>query len=231
MLSAFRRLLLPSARTIVTNASPSAASIKPSSRLARLCSAASAVEEQYARPLQWMHWAYAGGFLTVMGTVLASQKTTGPTFLGTKGQTKGTLMMIHKSTAVLLTAAFVPRLALRLASAAPKALPVSSLEHAAASASHFALYGFMLLMPATGMSMGYYGGKGVPFFGLYTIPGKSAETKTKEDGQFAGQMFKAHKQIGSVLWYMVPLHIAGAVQHAVRGHTIFTRINPLAPRA
>jgi cytochrome b561 len=76
--------------------------------------------------------------------------------------------------------------------------------------------------------MGYYGGKGVPFFGLFTIPGKA--DKTKEDGAFAGKMFKWHKQAGSLLWYLIPLHLAGAAQHAVCGHAIFTRVNPLAPR-
>ena len=36
--------------------------------------------------------------------------------------------------------------------------------------------------------MGYYGGKGVPFFGVYTFPGKA--DKTKEDGKFAGTVRK-----------------------------------------
>jgi len=29
----------------------------------------------------------------------------------------------------------------------------------------------MILLPVTGIAMGYFGGKGLPFFG-YTIPGK-----------------------------------------------------------
>ena len=29
---------------------------------------------------------------------------------------------------------------------------------------HYALYGFMIIMPASGIAMGYYGGKGLPFF-------------------------------------------------------------------
>lgn len=35
---------------------------------------------------------------------------------------------------------------------------------------------------------------------------------------------------GSWLWYLVPLHLAGAAQHSLRGHAIFTRINPFAAR-
>ena len=113
---------------------------------------------------------------------------------------------------------------LRVATATPKALPGSFVEHLAANLSHVGMYGFMLAMPATGMAMGYYGGKGVPFFGLYTIPGK--QDKTKEDGQFAGKAFKWHKWLGGFLWYFVPLHMAGAVQHSLRGHAIWSRIVP-----
>ena len=196
----------------------------PPGLFARLCSGAAQVETSYSSALQYMHWIYAGGFMTVMGTVYASQQTTGPTFLGTKGQTKGTLMLIHKSTAVILAALVVPRIALRALSKAPTALPGSMPEHLAANLSHAAFYGFMVFMPATGIAMGYYGGKGVPFFGVYTFPGKA--DKTKEDGAFAGSMFKWHKWAGSYLWYLPPVHVAAALQHYFRGHAIFSRIVP-----
>ena len=94
--------------------------------------------------------------------------------------------------AVFFVHQVVPRIALRAASAVPAALPVSFPEHVAANLSHGALYAFMIGMPATGLAMGYYGGKGVPFFGLFTIPGKA--DKTKEDGKFAGKMFGWHKE-------------------------------------
>lgn len=175
---------LRSARVMATR--PTLRSI--GTRLRCMSDSAVKVEEQYAKPLQWMHWLYAGGFVTVLGTVLASKNTTGPTFLGTKGKTKGTLMMIHKSTAVVLSVLFFPRLLLRAATTAPKALPISAPEHFAANLSHVTLYGAMVAMPFTGLSMGYYGGKGVPFFGVYTFPGKV--DKTKEDGQYAGKMVR-----------------------------------------
>jgi cytochrome b561 len=81
-------------------------------------------------------------------------------------------------------------------------------------------------MPATGMAMGYYGGNGIPFYGLYTIPGIPKDKRTKEDGAFAGQLFKWHKWLGSFIWYLVPLHVAGAAQHMLRGHAIWGRIVP-----
>ena len=54
----------------------------------------------------------------------------------------------------------------------------------ASQASHLALYGFMTIMPATGIAMGMYGGKGLPFFWT-TIPGFE-----QKNGNLAGQVRK-----------------------------------------
>jgi len=56
------------------------------------------------------------------------------------------------------------------------------IEHAAAEAGHYALYAFMTIMPATGIAMGYFGGKGLPFF-YTTIPGAE-----KANGAIAKQV-------------------------------------------
>ena len=66
-------------------------------------------------------------------------------------------------------------------------------ERALAAASHAAMYGFIIAMPVTGVAMGYYGGKGLPFF-FTTIPGAE-----KPNGKNAGFMFKWHKYLG---WYV-----------------------------
>ena len=64
--------------------------------------------------------------------------------------------------------------------------------------------------------MGYYGGKGVPFYNLFTIPGKDPKP-SKEDGAFAGKMFKWHKQVGQFVYYVVPIHVGGAMFHVFKG--------------
>ena len=64
----------------------------------------------------------------------------------------------------------VPRIALRLTTRIPAGLAGNIFEKVAANASHAAFYALMTFMPASGIAMGYYGGKGLPFFG-YTIPG------------------------------------------------------------
>lgn len=46
----------------------------------------------------------------------------------------------------------------------------SAFEHVAGKVTHYGLYAFMTIMPASGIAMGYYGGKGLPFF-FTTISG------------------------------------------------------------
>lgn len=70
--------------------------------------------------------------------------------------------------------------------------------------------------------MGYYGGKGLPFFGI-TIPGAS-----KANGEIAKQSFWWHKNVGQYWKFVIPLHVAGAFTHVAKGQPIFTRMNPFA---
>ena len=88
------------------------------------------------------------------------------------------------------------------------------------------MYAFMTIMPASGIAMGYYGGKGLPFF-VTTLPGVVKTEENKEStGAIAKQSFGIHKQLGTYGKYLVPLHVGGAFMHYFRGQTIFARINP-----
>jgi len=176
-----------------------------------LSSAAYAVEA-YAPPVQAMHWAMGGCVLACFGFVQAAQNV--------KGKKKGEYMFLHKSFG--LAAAFLlgPRLAARLGSRSPKAFSAIGWEKALATASHGIMYGMLIIMPVTGVAMGYYGGKGLPFFWT-TIPG--AEQK---DGAIAKQAFQYHKQVG---WYMEMLflgHMGGVAYHTAMGHGVLSRILP-----
>ena len=104
------------------------------------------MEEHYAQSIKILHWVMGAAMLTCMGTVKLSQWTTADTWWngyvstkGTKGATKGALMMIHKSTAVLVAAMIVPRVLLRMVTKAPTPLEGPALEHFAANVSHTAL--------------------------------------------------------------------------------------------
>merc|ERR1711871_1665836 len=103
-------------------------------------------------------------------------------------------MLIHKSTALLVVGMVLPRVLLRLVTKPPAAVPGNSLEKLAASISHASLYFFMCFMPASGIAMGYFGGKGLPFYGYYTIPGAE-----KPNGEIAKNAFQYHKLVGAYM--------------------------------
>ena len=65
----------------------------------------------------------------------------------------------------------------------------------------------MVILPVTGIGMGYFGGKGLPFFG-YAIPGKK-----EPNGDIAKLNYTVHTWVGPVFEYMIPLHMGAAGFH------------------
>merc|ERR1712196_467196 len=158
-----------------------------------------------------MHWLSAPAMLGCIGSVLAAQQA--------EKKDKGTWMFRYKSLGLLTGILVAPRLASKIMSRNPGKLPGSSaLEDIASKVSHYSLYAFMTIMPATGIAMGYYGGKGLPFF-TTTIPGAE-----KPDGATAKQAFSIHKTMGVYGKYLFPIHIGAAFLHAIKGQAIFYRI-------
>lgn len=98
-----------------------------------------------------MHWGMGLTMVGCVGTVLAAQQV--------KGKQKGNLMFIHKSLGVTAGILLAPRLLVRLASKVPKHVPGANWEVLMGNAAHLAMYGFMIVLPVTGIAMGYYGGK------------------------------------------------------------------------
>ena len=39
-------------------------------------------------------------------------------------------------------------------------------------------------------------------------------------------MFGWHTTAGSLLYYLIPIHVGGAMVHVLKGHAIFARITP-----
>jgi len=215
---------LPVLRSAFLPVSKSLLRLPLEGRSLRATSTSAAVNEglpvAYSKGTSYLHWMMALGIGTCFASVQGAMNTK-------DNALKGQLMTIHKSTGLLVAGLTLPRIALALLARRPGPLPgapgmIHSLEHFAASASHLALYFFMAALPSTGIAMGYYGGKGLPFFG-YTIPGAS-----KPDGAIAKQAFGWHKKTGQAFEYFVPVHVGAAGLHALRGQAIFSRINPFA---
>ena len=182
--------------------------------VARRLFSSSALEEKYPGSLAAAHWVMAGGFLGCIGTVLASQQT--PKADPMKGQ----LMFAHKSMGTLMAALVLPRAALRLTSVIPAAVPGPAWERAVANVSHLALYAGMFALPMSGVAMGYFGGKGLPFFWT-TIPGAQGDAKR---GKWAGQAFKIHKTVGTYWKYLPLVHFGAVGVHFAKGQNILKRM-------
>eukprot|EP00929_Paragymnodinium_shiwhaense_P086035 TRINITY_DN46505_c0_g1_i1.p1 TRINITY_DN46505_c0_g1~~TRINITY_DN46505_c0_g1_i1.p1 ORF type:complete len:207 (-),score=45.13 TRINITY_DN46505_c0_g1_i1:374-994(-) len=161
----------------------------------------------YARTLCLWHWLMGFSVLGTLGTVKVAQN------LDSKHPMKGELMKLHKSLALVSVGMLIPRLGLRLMTKQPNPAALHS------KLSHFLMYGFMMSMPTSGIAMGYFGGKGIPFFDFYHVPGAPDD---KKDSEIAKNAFKAHKMVGQAMVMWVCLHIGVGIGGGM------TRVNPFA---
>ncbi|KAK1747084.1 cytochrome b561 [Skeletonema marinoi] len=172
----------------------------------------------YPKAASYFHWLVAAPLIGSIGCVLKCQQS--------PKEEKGKWMYRHKSLGLLTGIIVAPRLGYRLFNAARYQIGhpsgTSPIEGKVADLSHAALYAFMTIMPASGIAMGYYGGKGLPFFWT-TIPGAATP-----NGSIAKNSFSIHKTLGTYGKYLIPIHMGGAVKHSVFGNGIWHRINPFS---
>lgn len=182
-------------------------------RLRNVSSGNAASEEKYALGMQLVHWSMAGSVLACVGLVNVAQFY--------KGKKKMEIMHYHKSFGLLAAGLVGPTLLMRAVTKIPSPVSGSALEQIAAKAGHLGLYAFMIIMPATGVAMGYFGGKGLPFF-TTTIAGAD-----KANGDIAKPAFKVHSNFGHYAQYLIPMHV-GAVgfHYLVHGKNILPRMLP-----
>jgi cytochrome b561 len=173
----------------------------------------------YSGGVKVIHWLSGGSVLGCFAYVNLAQQTKDK-------DAKMSHMFMHKSFGTLAAILMVPRLAVRLTSKLPGPLTSATWEQMLAKTSHFAMYGFLVAMPATGVAMGYFGPKGLPFF-TTTLSGMDpAKRKELGTGKWAGQAFKIHKLLGLPMEYLFAMHLSGVGYHIARGHGILARIVP-----
>lgn len=174
---------------------------------------ATVVLNKYTQLMSVMHWATAPAMMGTVATVMYSQ-------FGAEKKDKGTWMWRHKSLGLLTAFLAAPRIAITLTSTKPADFSKIGWEKALGKITHLGLYGFLFVMPATGIAMGYFGGKGLPFFNTQ-FSGAAEPNK-----QIAGNAFKVHKNVGYYGKFLVPAHVGAAGFHLARGEAIFARVNP-----
>jgi cytochrome b561 len=168
-----------------------------------------------------LHW-------TIAALVLLVQLPAGITMVSVDpGTVQDIGYNIHKTNGIVIFLLAIVRLGWRWSHpvpALPADLPVWQAR--TARTTHALLYIVLLTMPITGFLYTTLGGFPVPFFGLYDLARLVPENKP------VAEVFKtAHLTLRWVLYAVVLLHVAGALQHhLVRKDGILRRmLSPTAP--
>lgn len=149
---------------------------------------------RYPRPLVILHWLVA---LLVILALVAGKVILEPT--PNSDPAKLTSLMGHMTIGGLIGALILIRLVVRLRSGTPPA------ANALAPLVHWALYGLVILMVASGIAMSLgYGLPGIVFGGTGTLP-----------AQFEGTPRAVHGLVSGALILLVLLHIAAGLYHGV----------------
>lgn len=129
----------------------------------------------------------------------------------------------HKSIGITLLALMLFRLGWRLAHRPPAFPAMPRWQARAARVTHVALYVALIVMPLAGYLGSAWSGYPVKWFGITLPAWASAIPALKE------WMSTVHFVTSWVLLSLVALHVAGALQHALRGDGIMARM-ALGPR-
>jgi cytochrome b561 len=168
-----------------------------------------------------LHW-------TIAALVLLVQVPAGITMTSVEpGTVQNVGYNIHKTTGVVIFLLAIIRLGWRSSQPVP-VLPADlpGWQTAAARTTHALLYLVLFAMPISGFLYTAMGGFPVPFFGLYDLARLVPENKP------AAEVFKlTHLTLQWLLYAVVLLHVAGALQHhLVRKDGVLRRmLSPTAP--
>lgn len=115
----------------------------------------------------------------------------------------------HKSFGILILMLVIIRILWRFVNITPAyADNIPGWQKLAAHGMHYALYGFMFLMPLTGWLMSSAAGVTVSFFGLFTLPNLVQANPTLQ-----GYLFQVHSTSAFVLIGLICLHVLAALKH------------------
>ena len=120
------------------------------------------------------------------------------------------IMASHKALGITILVLSVLRLAWRLMHRPP---PISSTyqpwERILARSVHVIFYVLLIGLPLAGWLASSLRGQGVDIFGLFTLPA----LPVGENASLGGTIFEAHATAGSIMIYLIALHILGVLKH------------------
>jgi cytochrome b561 len=159
---------------------------------------------RYPRRARWFHWlAFA---FVALAYVLINLR--GFFAKGSAGRTLS--MQGHVLAGLIVLALVLPRLLHRLRNAPPPITPpIASWEATLSRITHVALYAFLVVQPLLGLLTVFADGHGVviPWIGLQIPSPMMANHELSE------QLGNIHGWIGTIFYYVIGLHILGALWH------------------
>lgn len=149
-----------------------------------------------------LHWLIAALVLPmiVLGIIIANEWG---------GPVQEPLYNLHKSIGALLLPLVLGRLVYRLVHP-PQPLPadIPAVQQFAAHATHWTLYGLLIVQPVVGLVATSAYPAPLPMFGLFELP-----HVWPEDRPLSERLFGVHRWLGIVIAGVAAIHIGAALQH------------------
>ncbi|XAP76878.1 cytochrome b [Citromicrobium bathyomarinum] len=123
---------------------------------------------------------------------------------------KGAVFANHKALGMLILALTLGRIAWRLSHPLPS-LPnnYAPWERMLARTTHVLFYVLLIGLPLGGWLATSMFDRPIDFFGIFTIP----TLPVGENKDLGGTIFDVHKTAGTIMIYLIGLHILGALKH------------------
>lgn len=118
------------------------------------------------------------------------------------------LYSTHKALGVTLLALVCVRLAVRLCSRTPAALPAAAWQLRVAQATHVAMYVLLLAIPLSGWGLNSVAGQPLVWFGLFELPALAAKNP-----DWRKPLDTAHVWLFWTLTALVCVHVLAALHH------------------
>ncbi len=168
----------------------------------------------YSLTARALHWITAALVLTTipLGVVIVNEWG---------GPLQDPLYDLHRSIGALLILVIMVRLGYRLTHP-PLPLPddIPPVQRLAARATHWALYGLLVVQPFVGWAATSAYGAQIVVFGLFELPPILSQDRALSD-----RLFVVHALIGGAIACLVAVHIGAALyHHFVRGDRVLMRM-------
>jgi cytochrome b561 len=151
---------------------------------------------------QSLHWLILVLVMSQVYLAVAAFRSTDPV-------REAELLNVHRPLGLTIFVLMLARLVWRLLNAQPRPVAnLSGLQRGLARATHWMLYGLLLLIPLTGWLKAGAESISVSYFGLFTVPGLAGP-----DEALTQSLRAVHLYLNTALLVLVPIHVLAALWH------------------